>query len=61
MSDSVVTWLSSEYFWVTKNALVSVAADGLSSVIPAFFSSGWALSMVFCGSETVIGLALAPL
>ena len=55
------TLLLSEYFLVTKKALVSVAVDGLSRVMPALSSSGLALSMVFCGSETVIGLALAPL
>ena len=41
-SDRVETLLSSAYFLETKNALLSVAAEGSSSVIPAFFSSGWA-------------------
>ncbi len=39
-SDRVATLFSSAYFLVTKNALVSVAAEGLSRVMPARFSSG---------------------
>lgn len=44
-SDSALTPSLSAYSWVTKKALVSVASDGSSSVMPASSSSEEAASM----------------
>ncbi len=61
MSERVETLFASAYSLVTKNALLSVAGDGSSSVIPAFFNSGWASVIDWSGSERVTGDALLPL
>ena len=50
----------SEYSWVTKNALVSVASDGSRRVILFFSSSGCAASIDSCASGVVSGSASAP-